>query len=115
MGVRSVEAARAEEAEGHADASADKCWEGFAVGLDGVAAQTSGSGTCRRGAEIVDPVVGLKECQTIDGCRGQLELGDEVDVVGRLVAFTGHEGRGCKSRRAAEGGGDNSGSVHICW
>ena len=51
-----VEAARADEAERHADAGADEGGEDFAVRAHGVAAFAGGDGARRRVVEVVDEV-----------------------------------------------------------
>lgn len=44
MDVWRVEAAGADEADGHGDAGSDQRWEEFAVGFDGVASLACGDG-----------------------------------------------------------------------
>ncbi len=72
--VRGVEAAGADEAEGHADAGADEGREDGAVGAHGVAAFAGCDG--RRGwvVEVVDEVgVGGDEVDAVFGGRGEDE------------------------------------------
>ena len=82
MDVRGVEAAGPDEAERHADSRADECREVFAVGFDGVAALARGGGAWGRVEEVVDEVFVAEQGDAVDGCGRQLELGDEVQVVG---------------------------------
>jgi hypothetical protein len=80
--VRRVEAAGSDEAESHADAGTDECREVLAVGFDGVAAFAGGDGARGRVQEVVDEVGVAEEGDAVYGCGSQLELGDEVEVVG---------------------------------
>ena len=110
--VRGVEAAGADEADGHADAVADQGGEGLAVGFDGVAACGSYVLALRfcwvgrrtrltiarcHGAfgsivEVVQEVIGLQELVAISHGGGGKELCDQSLVIG---ARSGRVCRGC--------------------
>lgn len=75
MDVRRVEAAGAEEAEGHGGGGADEGGEAFAVGFDGVAA-VAGGDACRCGVEVEDEVGVGEEGYAVDGVGGEDQGGD---------------------------------------
>ncbi len=121
MRVRGVEAAGADEAEGHADAGADEGGEDGAVGAHGVAAFAGCDGARGRVVEVVDEVgVGGDEVDAVFGCRGEDEGLDEILVVGEGIGalYVGQGGgviervgKG-KSEDAEVGGDDDGGEQH---
>lgn len=84
--MRGIEAAGANEAEGHADAGANESGEGVPVGADGVAAFALGYGVLGWVVEVIDEVAVVgDEIDAVFGCGGGGELLDEIFVAGEGI------------------------------
>ncbi|KAK3699621.1 hypothetical protein LTR37_016357 [Vermiconidia calcicola] len=116
VGVRSVEAAWAEEAQGHRDAGSISAGINFLSAFIGVAAEAGGHGVSRRPCEeVVDKVAIFEHVDSVDGGGCKLESFDEVDIVGGVFTLATLKDLKSGIRDGAQQcGGEDSCGVHLC-